>query len=553
MTLHFVSRDISPNYTALSTDISGGKIAGANIIGATIYLTDTNVWKIINYDLSIGNYSEGGSDVNAEYSAQTQSSAVFPIIKGSLNHLRLRPKILNEHAESSREAMGTVTATTNVGQFFKTSQDNINGISIIVQSAATFASMDTITSGGGEKKAGTIEYSGDAALQAEYIKSGSVEGVRSAFTDSSSETQDGSYALEIPSSTATDSWTVTLTSTDLSGVTFNLKTAQTQPFSNAKVYFFIGDGTNTKSFPLTATTANLWHNFSFEETDMVVETTDLTATTPTMTTITKMGFRIDDSHPSSFAYADSITYQAEGGTFDVELWDFGTTLPIGGGTEDYTSNGTQYTELGDKGITGVSVSAVNVQLHGGKRTYHLDDFVAGTALEIPTNTILTVGNYYAFVIAYVDTDVTIYGPNTTFAYDYYSNGYAWKAEVADNHIDRIAGASGAGAYSDLAFSIFSTQNIKIIGTYVTHDSAPGESARGTINAEDSNMSIVALPSVFEYGGFGRTTASLETTDRPILLEKGGKYELNYTDDASDSLTKTMFAMRYLFIPPTVNG
>lgn len=42
-----------PSYTALSTDIEDNQIEGANAIGRTIYLTDTDEWKIITQDLTL--------------------------------------------------------------------------------------------------------------------------------------------------------------------------------------------------------------------------------------------------------------------------------------------------------------------------------------------------------------------------------------------------------------------------------------------------------------------------------------------------------------------
>lgn len=543
----------NPNWIALSTDIgTDNKISGASNIGETIYLTDTGATKIIKSDGTLGSY-DVSANTKSEYFCQTQNSNSFTITKGALNNLRLRPKILNEHSESSREALGTITSTVAIGQIFKASQDNINGMSMTVQSAEALTSMDDITTGGGELKAGTMEYSSDVALQAEYIKGGANEATRSAFTDIASVTQDGNYGIKMATSSTADNWTVTLASTDLSGDIFSLKFAQTQSFANAKVYFFIGDGTNTKSYPLSVPSINLWKTFTFEETDMVVTADDLTATTPDMSAITKMGFRVDDSHPSSFAYSDSITYQTEPGSFSIELWDLGTTLPTGNGTEDYTSIGTQYTELGDRGISGVVVSSVNVALHGGKRVYHSDDFVAGTALEIPSNTLLDVDHYYSVVGKYVDTDITVYGGNTTFEVDYYTNGYAWKTDVADNFIDKIDGAHGSGAYSDFAFEIYSTQDVNIIKTDIVQDSAAGANAWATINAEDKNMDITSVPAVVQKGGFGRTGMSLDQANRPVFLEKGGKYEVNFNDDATDSLTKILFSMSYWFIKEDANG
>ena len=46
-----------PNYTALSTDIVGGKIDGATLIGGTVLVTDTDIWYIIRPDLTLATYS----------------------------------------------------------------------------------------------------------------------------------------------------------------------------------------------------------------------------------------------------------------------------------------------------------------------------------------------------------------------------------------------------------------------------------------------------------------------------------------------------------------
>jgi len=69
------------------------------------------------------------------YSKQSANSDSFLINKGNLNKLRLRPRILNEQVESSKTLQATVTATNIVGQIFKASQDNINGIHIAGESA----------------------------------------------------------------------------------------------------------------------------------------------------------------------------------------------------------------------------------------------------------------------------------------------------------------------------------------------------------------------------------------------------------------------------------
>jgi len=57
MTLTFVGKGNTPTYIALSTDISGSKIDGVSIIGATVYTTDDQSWYIVTgSDLLLGEY-----------------------------------------------------------------------------------------------------------------------------------------------------------------------------------------------------------------------------------------------------------------------------------------------------------------------------------------------------------------------------------------------------------------------------------------------------------------------------------------------------------------
>ena len=75
-----------------------------------------------------------------------------------------------------------------------------------------------------------------------------------------------------------------------------------------------------------------------------------------------------------------------------------------------------------KNYLNISELSIRLNLIGGKRLYKVDRFVAGVALEIPGNTILTPNNYYALMIKYVDTDVSVYGANTSYSTNYYNNG-----------------------------------------------------------------------------------------------------------------------------------
>src|SRR5689334_23171079 len=65
MTLTSLGRNNVPAYMALSTDIVDNKIAGAAAIGKTVYLTDTQEWKLILGDLTLGEYQHGGSAVES--------------------------------------------------------------------------------------------------------------------------------------------------------------------------------------------------------------------------------------------------------------------------------------------------------------------------------------------------------------------------------------------------------------------------------------------------------------------------------------------------------
>ena len=544
------------NFSGLSSETKP-TIAAGNAVPNGSRWREVDTEKVFYFNVSDDTWYPQGinttvvNGVPNTYIKQSEDSDIYNIVKGNLNKLRIRPRVQNEHVESSREAMDVIDSSTDVGQIFKASQGNINGITLTLESAAIFASMDAVTTGAGEHKAGTMEYSSDAALQAEYIKGGAVEAVRSAFTDDIGVTQDGSFACKMPMDTNSDEWRVTLTSTDLTGVTFKIKYANTKEFNKAKMAFFIGDGTNTKSFQLAISDKNIWQTFPILESAMAVTGQDDTGATPSMPAITKMGFRVDDKDGNEFAYADSITYQAEPGSFDVELWDMGTSLPANNGTVDYTT-GTQYTELGDRGILGGVASSIRVTLQGGKRQYHINNFVAGVALEVPANTLLNSGNYYALVLKYVDTDVTIFGPDTTFSTNYYSSGYAWKAETGDNLIDVIPGAAGSGAFSDLMFQIFSTQDIYIVNLELLFDAAPGTGMHVSFLVEDDNMLITDVIDSAALGGFDKVLI-YDTSLRPVFMVKGGKLEAYYDDDPTDSVGVALFELTYLFIPPTVNG
>lgn len=56
MSLIFVGKMNVPTYTCLDADIIANAVAGATIVGGTIFVTDTAVWKIIKPDLTLAPY-----------------------------------------------------------------------------------------------------------------------------------------------------------------------------------------------------------------------------------------------------------------------------------------------------------------------------------------------------------------------------------------------------------------------------------------------------------------------------------------------------------------
>jgi len=460
------------------------------------------------------------------------------ITKGQLNKIKVRPAILNEHAESSREIMDVVESGVIVGQIFKASQDNINGIGLTLESAAG-SPLDDFES-----------YADSAALQVEWV-----EGTNPALLETTI-VKTGDKSMNLPLDVLADTWTDTVTSVDYTDFTFDLDFYQTVLFGlgGADVSFFVGDGTNTKSITLPVNEINSWEHFDININALSEDgggTTDVTA-------ITKIGFRVDRKRAGQDAYVDNLTATTPPGSVQIKLWDMGTTLPVGDGASFSLADATQYTTLGDVGLNGnTTFSEITLALQGGKRLYEVKTFAAGPALEMPSNVVLTPNNYYAITLHYVDTDVSVYGPDTTFSTDYYENGYAFSTvgEASGNKITTIPGAAGSGAFSDLMFLVYSTQDVYIttfvqrILTSTGAEATPGN-ANVNVFVEDSGMVVTDIST---HGSGAIAEIEADHTLRPMYLEKGGKFEIYYSDDFSDDVAIIGLTMAYLYIPPTVNG
>lgn len=466
----------------------------------------------------VANIADG---VPVSFSQSTSNGRTWIVAKGQLNKLRLRPQILNEHTESSREIQGTVDASTIVGQIFKASQDNINGL------------MITLESTGGTVLDNFESYANDAALQIVWVKGGTNE-ARLETTI----VKTGTKSMNLPLDVAADSWVKTAIATDYTDYTFGFDYYQDKEFDKAQVSLFIGDGVNTKSIQLPLI-KNIWSHFQINEKAMDEDgggTTDITA-------ITKIGFRVDKKEIGKNGYVDNLVATPPPGEVELRLWDMGADIPISGITA--LDAGTQYTQLGDIGFEEVvGAASIYLSLKGGKRLYNIDEFVAGVALEIPTNEVLTAGHYYGVTIHYVDTEVDVYGPDSSFGINYYVNGYAFTAPDTATPLTQV------GANSDLMFGILSVQDVYINTVVKFFDAQPGVNATEFIFVEDENMKITDLI----VGAFRPLQQVQAEFDRaPVLLNKGGKFEVYLNDDFTDGVTAASVLIGYLYEPPTVNG
>lgn len=464
--------------------------------------------------------NSGLSVVPHGYTMQASNSVEKPIQKGQLNKIRVRPAIINEAAESSREIQGVVDASTIVGQFFKASQDNINGILLTLESAEGEA-LDNFES-----------YADSSALQAVWIKGGTNEA-----TLETTIVMSGAKSMKIPGTVLNDDWVDTIASKDYTDYTFEFDFRQTDLNILLEYEFTLSDGTDTLSFPIVLDAANEWQHI---EVDINAMTDDATTN---KAAITKIGFRVVDIHPGGAAFVDNLIAVPPPGNIGLKLWDMGTEIPVTAVTA--IDDGTQYEELGDRGVNGgVVVSEVILPLQGGKKVYYVRNFVAGVALEIPDNTLLTPDNYYAITLNYIDTDVSVYGPDSSFSIQYYTNGYAFTVA------DEATAITKVGEFNNLMFGILSTQDVFVNTMLKFYNATPNGLARESVFVENENMVITGIilndvqAQIFQ---------ELEFKDRVFPMTKGSKFEIYYNDDFTDSVTKSTLLIGYMYKPPTING
>jgi hypothetical protein len=457
-----------------------------------------------------------------EYSKQTASGGTFLVQKGQLNSFRLRPQILNEHAESSRVAQTIVTASNIAGQIFKASQNNINGFSFSAESA------------GGSILDDFESYADNAALQAVWVATGELADVETTTVF------EGAQSMYLPAGAGStgDEWANTFASIDLTGFTGQFQINSNKEYKDVQMRLFVEDSLgNTNSRQIVQSNKDVW-------TKIVAPIDSLTAddvTPADLTDIVKIGYRVEKERNDGFMIVDILISVPGPGSVQLKLWDMGATLPTSGVTA--LADGTQYTTLGDLGISGNQVGEINVELLGGKRFYHVNEFVAGTAKEIPANVELTVGNYYAVTIHHVDTETTIYGPDQSFGHDYYASGFGFTAP------DSATAITALGANQDLSFLVYSSQDAYVTEVSIFLDAAPNGASQTTLYVEDIDMArtdvlIAPVKSV---------QVATQSLTIPFYMEQGGKFEDEYNDDITDPVKVANLIMQYRFIPPTVNG
>lgn len=450
------------------------------------------------------------------FDGMTSNTIKKTISRGQKTRVSMYPRIINEHAESAREVQGVISNGNIVGQVWRASKDNITALMLTLESAAGIL-VDDFES-----------YANSAALQAAWIASGALASLETIIVNR------GTQSMSLPTTNTGDEWIVTAIPADYTGYTGIFAGYFSHAFSQQQISVFIGDGTNTKSFVLPQDNAGSWQSFEVNEVAMIEDQVGITD----VGAITVIGYRVVLKRTGGAVFIDDLFSVPPPGSIDIKLWDMGEQFPVSGKTS--IDDGDQYDQIGD-----AHAASYNLQLDGGERLYHIEEFFCGAEKSIPTNKLIKIDNYYLIELIWVDTDVNVYGPDPSLGIDYYNSGFAFTAA------DEATPISAIGEFSNLMFAILSTQDVYIVEVSWRFDADPGGESQMAVFAEDNNMQISGVVVDHEHSPEAEFTADLRF--RPMLLVDGGKLEYYFNDDPRDLVTFINTEMQILCEAPTLHG
>jgi hypothetical protein len=463
-----------------------------------------------------------------DYDRTSSNARRFGVVKGAFNQFVLRPRITSEHQTCADVIQGTVTSSSKiVGQIFKASRDNINGFIAAAESASsnTLDSFDT--------------YANDAELQAAWVANAA------RLATLSTEHKSSPKSMEVPTTINNDTWTKTITATDFTGRTFSFWFQQSESFGEMIISFFIGDGVNTKSINIPVENAGSWQRFQYIESALI----DDGGVTPDIENITKIGYKVVLKKQGSTAIIDSLVDLAPAGKIKLRLWDCGKTLPESG-SFTLNTDAIQYTELGDRGSNGGTTydSVEHVLANDGFSKFPVQNFIAGVSKEHPSNILITIGNYYAVTLEYVDSDIAFYGCDPAIQQSRgeqaYNNGYAFTAADESTPIVTI------GEYSCLMFFVNSTQSVYVNQVNKAFNAAPGEKASEAIYTLNKNDKLEEVPVGIVPP---QQAIQAEFNSRPFLITDGGRFVINYQSDIDEDVTSMDILIGYYYKKMPING
>jgi len=465
--------------------------------------------------------------IPAEFTKQTVSQNQRIVSKGDVNKVLLRSQVLKEHMDDGNTILDTVDSSTIIGQIFKVSKANINGIAL------------KLASGNVEVFDDFNDYADDTALQAVWVASDP------ANNDPEIETADpdpyeGAKYMNMSYNWESDPNPYierTITAKDCRGGAFRFAIYPRITWGEGRFNFFVGDGTNYKRLDVVTTAVDEWQQVTIQVDAMVEDDADNPVDDEN---ITKVGFMVDNWSSASeneWAGIDYIEFISGGGSLDLKLWDMGASIPVAGVTA--IDDGTQYTTLGDPDLmTPASEITIPLVGAGGTRRYQIDDLVAG----IGGSGALTPGNYYLITLNHVDTDVVVYGSDGSS--DLYTDGFGFTAP------DEATAITAIGANQDCMFHIYTADETYVVDCKAIFKASTGATAVNGINSFYEIL-IMRADGTVESMVTSKIQAgvmSASTWLRPLHIEEGGKIEMRFSDDYTDDVYKAYLIAEYAYQP-----